>query len=237
MPSSTTNGAFWRGARDALPFLLVVGPFALVFGVVATEAGLGLIETMAFSVLVIAGASQFAALHQMAENAPTIIVILTALAVNLRMAMYSASLLPHLGAAPLWQRACVAYLNFDQSYAMAVTEYERAPAMPLGERLAYFFGVSAPIAPAWYLMTLVGALLGEAIPPAFALDFAMPITFIAIITPMLRTPAHVAAAATSVVAALALSFIPYNAGLLIAAALAMVAGARTELWTEGRRRA
>ena len=235
MQSSNATGAFWRGARDALPFLLVVGPFALVFGVVATEAGLGLVETMAFSVLVIAGASQFAALHQMAESAPTIIVILTALAVNLRMAMYSASLLPHLGAAPLWQRAFVAYLNFDQSYAMAVTEYERAPAMPLGDRIAYFFGVSAPIAPAWYLMTLAGALLGEAIPPSFALDFAMPITFIAIITPMLRTPAHVAAALTSVVAALALSFIPYNAGLLIAAGLAMVAGARTELWIEGRR--
>jgi predicted branched-subunit amino acid permease len=77
MPSSSATRAFWRGARDALPFALVVGPFALVFGVVATEAGLDLAQTMAFSVLVIAGASQFAALQQMTENAPTIVVILT----------------------------------------------------------------------------------------------------------------------------------------------------------------
>jgi predicted branched-subunit amino acid permease/branched-subunit amino acid transport protein len=212
MPSSPAKGAFWRGARDALPFMLVVGPFALVFGVVATEAGLGLFETMAFSVLVIAGAAQFAAIHQMTENAPTIIVILTALAVNLRMAMYSAALVPHLGAAPLWQRACVAYLNFDQSYAMSVAEYERRPAMPLGERLAYFFGVCAPVAPSWYVMTLAGALLGETIPPSFALDFAMPITFIAIMTPMLRTLAHVSAAATSVVAALDAGLHPLQRG-------------------------
>ena len=229
MSSSTATRAFWRGARNALPFALVVGPFALVFGVVATEAGLDLAQTMAFSVLVIAGASQFAALQQIAENAPTIVVILVALAVNLRMAMYSAALVPHLGAAPLWQRACVAYLNFDQSYAMAVSEYETNPRMSLSERVAYFFGVCVPVAPSWYLLTLVGALGGQRIPPEYALDFAMPITFIAVMAPMLRTLAHVAAAATSVVAALALAFIPYNAGLLIAAVLAMAVGAQTEL--------
>jgi predicted branched-subunit amino acid permease len=83
-------------------------------------------------------------------------------------------------------------------------------------------------------MTLAGALLGETIPPQFALDFAMPITFIAIIAPMLRTLAHVSAALTSVVGALALAFMPYNAGLLVAAALAMVVGAQTELWLERR---
>jgi 4-azaleucine resistance transporter AzlC len=235
MPSSNAKGAFWRGARNALPFMLVVGPFALVFGVVATEAGLDLFQTMAFSVLVIAGAAQFTAIHQMTENAPTVIVILTALAVNLRMAMYSAALLPYLGAAPLWKRACVAYLNFDQSYAMSVAEYEKNPRMTLGERIAYFLGVCLPVAPAWYTMTLVGALVGQAIPPDYALDFAMPITFIAIITPMLRTIAHVAAAVTSVVAALALAFIPFNAGLLIAAALAMIVGAQTEMRLDRRR--
>ena len=235
MTSSTANRAFWRGARDALPFALVVGPFAIVFGVVATEAGLNLLETMAFSVLVIAGAAQFAALQQMTENAPTIVVILTALAVNLRMAMYSAALLPHLGAAPLWQRACVAYLNFDQSYAMSVAEYEKKPRMPLSERVAYFFGVCLPVAPSWYVMTLVGALLGRGIPPEYALDFAMPITFIAVVAPMLKTLAHLGAAATSVCAALALGFIPYNAGLLIAAALAMLVGARIELVTARHR--
>ena len=235
MASTTAASAFWRGARDALPFLLVVGPFALLFGVVATEAGFDLLESFAFSFLVIAGASQFAALQQMSENAPTIIVILTALAVNLRMAMYSAALLPWLGAAPLWQRAAVAYLNTDQTYAMSIAEYERRAGMTLTERVAYFFGLAAPVAPTWYGMTVVGALLGRQIPPQFALDFALPITFIAILAPMLRTLAHVAAALTSIVATLALAPLPYNTGLLVAAALAMAVGARTELWLERRR--
>jgi predicted branched-subunit amino acid permease len=235
MSSSTATSAFWRGARDALPFLLVVGPFALLFGVVATEAGFAVMEALAFSLLVIAGAAQFAALQQMSENAPTLVVILTALAVNLRMAMYSAALLPWLGAAPLWQRAVIAYFNTDQTYAMSIAEYERRDGMTLSERVAYFLGLAAPVAPTWYGMTVVGALLGQKIPPAFALDFALPITFIAILAPMLRTLAHVAAALTSIVAALALAPLPYNTGLLVAAALAMAAGARTELWLEARR--
>ncbi len=235
MASSTVKSAFWRGARDALPFVLVVGPFALLFGVVATEAGLNLLETMGFSVLVIAGASQFAALQQMTEGAPTIVAIATALAVNLRMAMYSAALLPYLGEAPLWKRAIVAYLNVDQTYAMGVAEYEKKPRMTLSERLAYFFGLAFPVAPTWYAMTLVGAVAGTRIPPEFAIDFAVPITFIAIIAPMLRTLAHVAAAVTSIVAALALAFLPFNTGLLVAAALAMIVGAQTELWLERRR--
>jgi predicted branched-subunit amino acid permease len=235
MAYSTATSAFWRGARDALPFLLVVGPFALLFGVVATEAGFAILESLAFSVLVIAGAAQFAALQQMSENAPTIIVILTALAVNMRMAMYSAALLPWLGAAPLWQRAAIAYLNTDQTYAMSIAEYERRAEMTISERVAYFFGLAAPVAPAWYGMTVAGALLGRQIPPQFALDFALPITFIAILAPMLRTLAHVAAALTSIVATLALSPLPYNTGLLVAAALAMAVGAQTELWAERRR--
>lgn len=234
MPSSTTNSALWRGARHALPFALIVGPFSLLFGVVATEAGLGIAETMGFSVFVIAGASQFAALQQMVDGAPLLIVILTSLAVNMRMAMYSAALTPYLGQAPLWQRALVAYLNVDQTYTLGVAEYERNPDMTLPERMAYFFGVAMLIAPVWYAGTLIGALLGARIPPEFALDFALPLSFIALIAPMLRTPAHMVAAAVSVLGALAFASLPLNAGLLVAAGLAMVAGALTEVWLERR---
>ena len=229
MPSSTPKTAYWRGVRDGAPFLLVVGPFALLFGVVATEAGLNLAQVMGFSILVIAGASQFAAIQLMTDNAPTLIVLATALAVNLRMAMYSASLTPHLGAAPLWQRALMAYFLVDQSYAVSTVRFEKHPDMALSAKVAYFFGVVTPICPMWYVLTLVGAVAGTKIPPEFALDFAVPITFLAIIAPMLRTIAHVAAALTSIAISLLLAFLPYNLGLLAAAATAMAVGAQVEL--------
>jgi len=227
---SSTQSAYWRGFRAGAPFVLVVVPFGMLFGVAATEAGLNLVEVMSMSILVIAGAAQFAALALMQDNAPTVIVLITALAVNLRMAMYSASLAPHLGRAPLWQRAIAAYFLVDQSYAVSFAEFERRPGMSLREKVAFFFGTVSPVCFPWYFATLAGAALGAAIPPQFALDFAVPITFLAITAPMLRTLAHMAAAGVSVAVSLALAFLPYNLWLLAAALLAMAAGARVELW-------
>ncbi len=226
---------FWRGLRAGLPFLLVIAPFGLLFGVVGTEAGLSLVEVMGFSVLVIAGASQFTAVQLMVDNAPTVIVLLTALAVNLRMAMYSASLAPHLGAAPLWQRALAAYGLVDQSYALSILEFERNGALTLPQRMAYFAGACVAVAPPWYLFTLLGAWGGTAIPPAFALDFAVPITFLALFAPALTSLAHVAAALTSTLVALALAGVPFNLGLIVAAAAAMAVGATVETLKERRR--
>lgn len=225
---------YWDGVRDGAPFVLVVVPFAMLFGVFATDAGLTLAQVMGFTVLVIAGAAQFAALQLMLENASIAFVLLAALAVNLRMAMYSASLVPYLGAAPLWQRACIAYLNFDQTYINAVARYEAQPDMSMPDRVAYFVGVATPIAPIWCAATFFGVVAGQAIPEAWAIDFIMPILFLAMVAPMIKSLAHVAAAAVSVSVSLALVGLPSGTGLLIAAAAAMLTGALIETWIERR---
>ncbi|MEM1342599.1 MAG: AzlC family ABC transporter permease, partial [Pseudomonadota bacterium] len=96
------KSAYFRGFVASLPFTIMASPFGLLFGVVATEAGLNLLQVMGFTVVVIAGAAQFTAVQLMVDGAPTLVVLISALAVNLRMMMYSAALQPHLGAAPLW---------------------------------------------------------------------------------------------------------------------------------------
>lgn len=235
MSASTPRAAYLRGLRAALPFVIVVAPFGLLFGVVGTEAGLDIAQVMGFTVLVIAGASQFTALQLMADGAPTLIVVASALAVNLRMAMYSASLAPYLGQAPFWQRALAAYMNVDQTYALGHAEYESRPGMTPPERMAFFFGTATPIIPVWVGATAVGIWVGAALPPALGLDFAVPITFIALIAPALRTLAHVAAAVTSVVMAILLGFLPWNLWLLAAGLAAMIVGAEVERRMEARR--
>ena len=235
MTRATPKWYFWKGVRDGAPFILVAGPFGMLFGILATEAGFQLLETMTFSVSVFAGASQFTALQLMHEEAPTIIVLISALAVNLRVAMYSASLTPYLGAAPLWQRACAAYLVVDQSYALSITKFETEPDMTTPQRLAYFFGTNGVVAPTWYLATLVGALMGSRIPESWALDFVMPVAFLAMIAPMLRTPPHLIAALTASIMALAAAGLPFNLGLIVAGFCGMVAGAQAELVMDRRK--
>lgn len=229
------KSAYWAGIRDGTPFLLMAIPFAMLFGVVATDAGLTLAQAMGMSVLVIAGAAQFAAVQLMVEDASIAFVLLAALAVNLRMAMYSASLVPYLGAAPFWKRGLIAYLNFDQTYITSIARYEARPEMTVAERVSYFLGVATPITPFWVGMTLVGILAGQAIPEAWALDFIMPIMFLAMVAPMLKSLAHVAAATMSVSVGIALVGMPAGTGLLIAAGSAMVTGALVEVWMERRR--
>lgn len=229
MSVSTANSFYWKGFRDGAPFVLVSGPFGMLFGVLATEAGLNLVETMTLTATVFAGAAQFTALQLMQVDTPTVIVLASALAVNLRMAMYSASLTPYLGAAPLWQRALAAYLMVDQAYACSIVRFETEPDLTVPQRIGYYFGVVTPVATMWYVCTLLGALLGARIPDSMALDFALPIAFLGMVTPMMRTTAHLAAAGVSVVVALLAAGLPYNLGLIVAGLAGMMTGARVEL--------
>lgn len=233
--SPSVRSSFWRGYRDAVPFILIVVPFGIVFGVVAIEAGLTVTQAMAFTISTYAGAAQLTAIQLMSEGAPLVIVVLTALAVNARMAMYSASLAPHLGSAPLWHRAAMGYLMVDQTFALSTIAYERWPQMSLGAKTGYYFGIAVLIWPVWVAGSLAGAVLGNLIPSWVPLGFAVPIAFMAMIGPMLRTLAHVAAALVSIVGALVFSPVPYSLGLLIAAGLAMVTGAQVESWMLQRR--
>lgn len=159
-------------------------------------------------------------------------MILSGLAVNLRMAMYSASLLPWLRDATPGHKAWVAYALIDQSYALSIQHYEQYPRLTIAQRLAYFGGTALVLCVPWMIATWAGATVGQAIPEGIALDFAMPITFLAMIAPMLRTPAHLAACFVAIVAALALAGLPSGLGLLIAAPLGMATGALVEIRTE-----
>ena len=224
----TLSKDFWQGVRDGTPFILVILPFGAVFGVVATEAGLNLSQVMGFSVLVIAGAAQFVAVQMMVDSAPVLIVLAASLAVNLRMAMYSASLAPHLGRISWWKRGVVSYFMVDQAYAASILKYEQTPSMTPENKLSYYLGVITPVCPVWYLATWAGAALGTAVPAGLPIDFAVPITFLALIVPMLRSLAHVTAALVSIIGVLVFAALPFNLGLLLAALLAMMAGAEVE---------
>lgn len=225
------RAAFLRGMRHSLPFFVVILPFGMLFGVLAAEAGLTNGEAVIFSMTVFAGAAQFAALQMMQDQAPVWAILATSMAVNLRFLMYSVALTPHLGAAPLGIRAIIAYFLVDQSFAVASAEYARRPGMTMPEKVAYFFGGVLPVTAMWFAASIAGAQMGQAIPPEYALDFALPITFLAMVAPMLRSPSDIVAALVSAGGTLALIWLPYGTGLLVAAGLAMTAAVLVETLT------
>lgn len=215
---------------DALPVQLVIIPFGAIFGAIATQAGLSPTEALGMSIIVLAGAAQIASLQMLSDQAPALMAILTGLFINLRFAMYSASLEPYWRGLPLWKRAIAAYLMTDQAYGLSIRRYLEQADEPQAARTRYYFGVALPTVGIWYISTLTGAYLGAAIPPQLSLEFAVPLTFIAIVAPLLRGIAPVAAALVSVALSISFQSLPYNLGLILAAIIGMICGAWVETW-------
>jgi 4-azaleucine resistance transporter AzlC len=214
------------GVRDVSPLMLGVAPFALVAGIAAVDAGLGLAEAVGMSVIVFAGASQLAALELLGENAPLAVVVGTAAVINLRMLMYSASIAPHFADYGRRLRAGLAYLLTDQAYALSVAEFDENPDR---SRWRYYLGAAASLWIVWQIGTVVGVVLGAGVPDAWGLTFAVPLVFLALLVPAMKdrptTVAGVAGGAVAVVAA----GLPLNLGLLVGALCGVAAGLVTEV--------
>jgi branched chain amino acid efflux pump len=196
---------------------VVVG---LTFGVVARQAGLEPIEIAAMSLLVFAGASEFAMVKLFSESAPAPVVIATVLFINLRHLLMAASLRPYLMRLSLTRRLAAAFFLTDESFAMATSHFRRG-----GTSLAYYVTFAVALFILWNLATLAGIALGSSIgePRRYGIDFAITATFIGIVVLAVRRPADIAVAlvAAAIAGALALAGLPTIA-VIIAGALAPV---------------
>lgn len=220
----TRQHEFTQGARDMLPMLLGAIPFGIIFGSLAGAAGLSTWQTLGMSLLVFAGSAQFIALSLLGAGVGLAVLLLTTLVVNLRHALYSASLQPHVRHLPKRWRMPLAFWLTDEAYAVVVHRYAATDASP--NKHWYFLGAALAMYLNWQLCTLVGVLFGQQVPNlgAWGLDFAMLATFIGIVVPMLRNRPQVAAALVAAGVALVCHALPYKLGLLAAAFSGIVVG-------------
>ena len=225
-PNRNRAVEFFDGVRKELPLLLGIFPFGMIYGFMALQAGLSPIMAQGMSSIVFAGASQLMITQLIANGTPMLIIILTAFVVNLRHALYSASMAPHFKKlSPLW-KLLLGYLLTDEAYGVGITRYFQ----PSDELFKHWFvfGAGLTLWTGWQISSACGIFLGAQISPAWSLDFAIPLVFIAILVPMLKDRAGlVAAAAGGIVSVLAFG-LPYKLGILVAALSGIIAG----LWSE-----
>lgn len=206
--------------REGWPLLITPLLIGVPFGVLAREAGLDALQTAGMSVLVFAGAAQFASLELFRSGAGPLIIIATALLINLRHLLMAASLRPHFGERPLAVRLGLAYVLTDEAFAMGAGWYRRG-----GRGVAYYATFGAALWACWNLGTLIGALGGGAVPDPrrFGMDFAITAVFTAIVVLGLRGRRDVAIALVAAVLAGSLR----GAGLAVVAVV--IAGALAPL--------
>ena len=227
---SSRRDVFIAGMQGIAPILVGVVPFSIITGVAAIETGLTPGQAMAMSMIVYAGASQLAALQLIGIGASSLVVILTAIIINLRFIMYSASLAQYLPRLPGRWKWPTAYILTDQAYAVAVSRYNSQPGEWLGEahRHWYFLGAAGIMWVSWQFGTLLGIFLGTQVPPELSLDFAIPLSFISLLIPALKNRASITAAIVAGVVVLAAGGLPYNLSLMAAALCGIGSGVLVE---------
>lgn len=203
---------------EGWPILVTAVVVGLGFGVTAREADLAPLEAAGSSVLIFAGAAQFAAVDLLARGAPAPLVVLTVLLVNLRHLLMGAALRPIVATRPIAVRLGAAYLLTDESFALAVAWSRRGV-----DALRPYLLFGASLWACWNLGTIGGATLGAAIgdPRTYGLDFAIGAVFVAIVTLGARDRADVAVALFAGAAAGALRLAGASAvAVVVAGALA-----------------
>jgi len=212
------------GMRDTLPLLLGAFPFGLIYGALAASSGLSSAAAILMAVCVFAGSSQFIAVGLVAAQTPVAIIVFTTLIVNLRHMLYSATLLPYLQHLPQKWRLPLAFWLTDETFAVTIHRFQQEDASPY--KHWYQLGSSLAMYVNWQFWCLLGLLLGKRIPDAQAwgLDVAMPVTFIGMLIPFVKSKPIAVCVLTAGAASLLTWQLPYKSGILLATFMGIAAG-------------
>ncbi len=224
---SSARTEFLDGAKAELPILVGTIPFGMIYGALAVASGLPSGIALGMSSIVFAGSAQFVITQLIAQATPWFIIILTAAVVNVRHMLYSASLAPHVQHLPARWKALIAYLLTDEAYAVAIMRYNQ-PDRGGQNGHWFYFGAGFLLWSSWQLATAIGVFLGALIPSSWSLDFALPLTFIALVVPNLRDRAVTAAAVVAGVVAVIAFLMPLKLSLITAVFAGIIAGLLVE---------
>ena len=228
------NDAFRRGAREGfihfLPLSIGLIPWALVTGVAMRSAGFSVLEAMGMNVIVFAGTAQLGTLPLIMIGAQMWLILLTALALNLRFAIFSAAIAPAFEGVSLWRRIFSGYLLTDGVFAAC------SPRMLTSTdkdwRLGYYLAPSLWSWLLWQLLALIGVLGASALPTTWSLEFMASIALMVLLVPFVASRPMLAAAITAGATAVALAGLPLRLGLIAAIFAGIGAGFAAEHWTQ-----
>lgn len=213
------------GLRDVVPLVLSELPFGVVVGAAAVEAGLPAAATVGMSVMIYTGAAQLAVFDLVGRDAPLAVVALTALVINLRYLMYSASLAQYIRDLPRSRRWTFGYLLTDPVYALTIGEF---PDRGSTRAAWYYVGAAVPMWFAYQGGTVLGIVVGTSLPPELNVGFATPLLFLALLVPTLEDRPSLAAAGVGGFVAVFGTGLPLELGLVAGSLVGVVAGLLAE---------
>lgn len=231
-PTASPRSEFWAGFRATIPLVIGAIPFGIIFGATAVVNKISPTGTIAMSLFVFAGASQFIAAGMISGGAGILVIVLTTFFVNLRHALYATTLAPHMK--HLSQRWLIP-LGFwltDETFVVVATRYNQSDRSP--HKHWYHLGSALFMYVNWQCCTLIGLLAANAISPdqvaKLGLEFAVVVTFIGMVIPLIKTRPALLSTITAGAASLVFYGLPGRLGLIVAALLGVGVGLAAETW-------
>ncbi len=225
---ATRRSEFIAGMRDTFPLVVGAIPFGVIFGALAVTSGISPAGALGMSLLVFAGSAQFIAASLVAQGAGLAIIIFTTLIVNLRHALYSATLAPRLkGLSQKWLLPLGFWLT-DETFVVVARRYNQTDDSPY--KHWYHLGSSVIMYLNWNLCTLLGVIAGQTVSELrqWGLDFALYVTFIGMLVSMIKDRALLLAALAAGVSAVLLQGLPNQLWIIVSAIIGIIAGIAAE---------
>ena len=210
---------FRAGFLSILPISSGIIPFGAVMGSAFAEAKLSFGQAMLMNISLYAGAAQLATTDLMKLNAAVLVVVATGLIINLRFLLYSAAMSPYLqDASPLVKFMC-AFTLTDQSYAAMSANHDKFNTN--AEATQFYLGTAASMLLIWHSSVVAGYAFGNFAPASLNLDYAIPLSFVALLMPTMKSKSHQAVALFSSIVSLLLYGLPLRTGLMVTALLSI----------------
>lgn len=191
------------GVRESFPVVLGYLPLGFTFGVLATQAGMTVVQATLMSLLCFTGAGQYIAVGVMQAGGAAMTAVVANILVNVRYFLFATSLVPHFRKIKPWIAAGLSYGLTDETYAVAVNRYQNHEATA-----SYMAGLNITSHVGWITSTVLGAVLGTMITNTdrFGLNFALPAMYTCLLIFVVAKKSDVVAAMAAIVISLLIGY-------------------------------
>ena len=215
---------FSKGILDVSPLMIPVVPFGIIFGVIGMDLGIGPYMTFGLSVIIFGGASQIVLLQLFSGGASSLVILSSVGAVNSRHFLYGAVLSENLSNLKIIWKIILSYILTDQAFAVSNNYFKKNKRNKVNHY--HLLGSGLTCWTIWQISTIVGILLGSVVPEELGLQFAIPITFLALLINDFTRIKHIIVMLVSgLIATFGYLTVPFKAYIIVAALSALVVAA------------
>ncbi len=176
---------FIKGLKVAIPIMLGYFPIAITYGVLASQAGLSLLELTGMSMMVYGGAAQIMATNMILLNVGVLEIVIATFVLNFRHFVMSFSFAHRLTKTNLKWRTLLTLFLTDETFSVTTVEKEQANEEN-GHWFYFAIVLSAYIS--WVIGSFIGGFVGDIIPSAISQSFGIALyaMFIALLVPSVK---------------------------------------------------